>query len=312
MDEHTFRHCFPFIEPELPVHQNLIVPAGEQHKNLETCLLVWQKLTEYEFDRYSLLLILGGGVLGDLGGFCASTYKRGIDFVIMPTTLLAQVDASVGGKLGIDFQHYKNHLGLFREPTGTLIAFDFLKTLPLRELRSGFAEIIKHSLISDRAMWDKLRSRPLEDQPWEELIYHSVAFKYSIVSQDPKETGLRKILNFGHTMGHALESYFLSQGNRIFHGEAIAAGMVSEAFIAQRKNLIEQDELDQISRYLIQIFGKIKAPVHNHIMPFIANDKKNKEDKINMSLPERIGNAVWDVEVSEHEIIASLEYYSSR
>jgi len=311
MDEHTFRDCYPFIEADLPVHENFIVAAGEEHKSLETCVSVWQKLTDHAFDRYSLLLILGGGVLGDLGGFCASTYKRGIDFVIMPTTLLAQVDASVGGKLGVDFHHYKNHIGLFREPTGTLIASDFLRTLPERELRSGFAEVIKHCLISDKAMWSKVCSKPLEGQLWNELILHSVGFKYSIITQDPKENGLRKILNFGHTIGHALESYFLVLGNRIFHGEAIAAGMVSEAFIAHRKNLIQPDELDQITTYLTRIFGKVNAPPYHHLMPFISQDKKNRGGKIKMALLEGIGKAVWDVEVSEDEVKASLEYYSS-
>ncbi len=311
LDEHTLADCYPLLATELPAHEILQVAAGEEHKNLDTCVRVWQKLTEYAFDRHSLLIILGGGVLGDLGGFCASTYKRGIDFVLMPTTLLAQVDASIGGKLGIDFQHLKNHIGLFKEPARTLIASDFLKTLPPRELRSGFAEVIKHCLISDRAMWEKIRSLPWNGQPWEELVRHSAAFKYSIIAQDPAENGLRKILNFGHTIGHALESYFLGQGNRIFHGEAIAIGMIAETYVAAQKSLVQSEELGQISKYLTETFGKVTVPNCTQIMPFIAQDKKNKGEKVFMALPDGIGKANWAVEVSQEEIKSALDYYSS-
>ncbi len=312
MDENTKQHCYPLVRKTLPDHHSIEVLAGEENKTLATCSDVWSQLTEMGFDRYSLLIVLGGGVLGDLGGFCAATYKRGIDFLLLPTTLLAQVDASFGGKLGIDFLHYKNHIGLFQEPTATLIGTDFLKTLPIREIRSGFAEIIKHCLISDKIMWDAIRVKGIDHQDWQTLIQHSVRFKSSIITQDPKETGLRKVLNFGHTVGHAVESYFLKEGNRIFHGEAIAIGMTCESFIACKKNMISEEDLQQISLYLKLIYGNVALPgKKDSIFELMTQDKKNREKKILMALPKGIGSAVWDVEVSRKEIEDSLEFYAS-
>jgi 3-dehydroquinate synthase len=247
-----------------------------------------------------------------MGGFCAATYKRGIDFALLPTTLLAQVDASVGGKLGIDFMNYKNHIGVFCEPAATLISPAFLKTLPERELRSGFAEVIKHCLISDKAMWDSVRSKPFKSQDWSALIQHSVNFKREVVKNDPKEKGLRKVLNFGHTVGHAVESYFLNSVNRIFHGEAIAIGMIAEAFIAWKKNLLTEAELNQITEYLRQTYSGVVLPADRRgILELMSQDKKNRGNKILMALTEGIGHAKWDVEVSLDEIGASLDYYQS-
>src|SRR6267154_2061110 len=312
VDEQTKRFCYPFLRDELPHHRLILVKSGEEHKNIETCTSVWQQLTDFGFDRHSLLIILGGGVLGDLGGFCAATFKRGIDFLLVPTTLLAQVDASIGGKLGIDFQHLKNHIGLFQEPVGTFISAPFLESLPLKELRSGFAEVVKHCLISDRTMWDKVRSRPLADQPWEDLIRYSVEFKYSIVQRDPKENGLRKILNFGHTIGHAVEGDYLATGNRIFHGEAVAIGMMIEAFIAFRKGLLAKSESDQITSYLVSVFGPFEPLGTTHaLLERMAQDKKNQGKRILMALPEGIGKAVWGVEVSEAQIVESLDFFRS-
>lgn len=311
-DPNTAQHCYPLVKDSLPPHTLITIPAGEENKNLTTCQIVWENLTTLKADRHSMLLILGGGVLGDLGGFCAATYKRGIDFVLMPTTLLAQVDASVGGKLGIDFQNYKNHIGVFCNPVTTLICPNFLKSLPERELRSGFAEIIKHCLISDNGMWDVLRKKSLADQDWNILIRHSVAFKKMVVENDPKESGLRKILNFGHTVGHAVEGYFLHSGNRIFHGEAIAIGMHCESFIAWKKNLLSKDELDEISAYLKLVYTQVSLPsVRKPILDLMSQDKKNKGNKILMALTKGIGQAVWDVEVNTEEIEASLDYYQS-
>jgi len=312
LDQHTSIHCFPLVSKSLQSPRLIEVPSGEDHKNLETCKLIWQKLTELNFDRHSLLLILGGGVLGDMGGFCAATFKRGIDFAIMPTTLLAQVDASVGGKMGIDFLHFKNHIGVFSKPLVTIINPSFLKTLPERELRSGFAEVVKHCLISDAAMWQGIRSKSLQEQDWETLVQHSVRFKKSITDADPREKGLRKILNFGHTIGHALESYFLAEGNRIFHGEAIAMGMVMESFIAREKNLINPGELDEITSFLINIFEKQEMPWGDSaLIQLTKQDKKNKGNDILMALPEGIGKARWDVLVTENELEQSFDYYRS-
>jgi 3-dehydroquinate synthase len=312
VDQNTHTNCYARIKDSLPGHEIFQVPAGEDHKNLDTCKLIWQKLTELNFDRHSLLLILGGGVLGDMGGFCAATFKRGIDFMIMPTTLLSQVDASVGGKVGIDFLHFKNHIGVFCEPEATIIDTSFLKSLPERELRSGFAEVVKHCLISDLAMWRTIRTKSLNQQDWETLVQHSVSFKKSVTDQDPKEKGLRKILNFGHTIGHALESYFLAEGNRIFHGEAIAMGMIMESFIACEKKMITELELEEISAYLIQIFEKQEMPWGDSaLIQLTKQDKKNKGNEILMALPEGIGKAKWDTVVSEDELEKSFDYYRS-
>jgi 3-dehydroquinate synthase len=312
VDENTAIHCYPLIEKNLPSHTLIAIAAGEEHKNLETCNKVWGELTRLRLDRHSLVVIIGGGVIGDMGGFCAATYKRGIDFVLLPTTLLAQADASVGGKLGIDFMSFKNHIGVFCEPVATLISPAFLKTLPERELRSGFAEVIKHCLISDKDMWDALRRKRLVEQDWETLLAHSVDFKRGVVATDPKEKGLRKILNFGHTVGHAVESYFLESGHRIFHGEAIAVGMIAEAHIAAAKNLLKPKELEEILSYLKTVYPVIALPKdYSPIIDLMSQDKKNKGNKILMALPEGIGKARWDVEITLEEINASLSFYES-
>jgi 3-dehydroquinate synthase len=309
VDENTLRHCYPKVH--LPQHELIQVPGGEEHKNLSTCQFIWQKLTDLGFDRHSLLIVVGGGVLGDMGGFCAATFKRGIDFILVPTTLLSQVDASIGGKLGVDFGPYKNHIGVFRDPAATLIGTDFLKTLPSRELRSGFAEVIKHCLIADKRMWRSVQKRNLEDQDWLKLVRHSVKVKDSIVRKDPREAGLRKVLNYGHTIGHALEGHFLDSGSRLFHGEAIAAGMVIEGLMARRKGLLNEGELGDVTSYILSVFGKIELPDDSKWLPILKQDKKNKGHNILIAVPKHLGRAVWDVKVSEKEIRDATDYYRS-
>jgi 3-dehydroquinate synthase len=309
VDGNTIVVCYPVLKAHLPHHELVQVPAGEEHKTLATCQHIWQRLTDAGFDRHSLLIILGGGVLGDMGGFCASTFKRGIDFVLIPTTLLSQVDASVGGKLGIDFGAYKNHIGVFQLPIATLIATDFLKTLPSRELRSGFAEVIKHCLIADKKMWLAIRKRRLEEHDWLKLVRHSVKIKSAIVKKDPREAGLRKVLNFGHTVGHALEGHFLKTGNRLFHGEAIAAGMVIESYIAFKKGFLKAADLQEITELIISVFGKIQLPDDTKWLALMKQDKKNKGNTILIAVPKPIGKAVWDVEVSEKEIREGTDNY---
>src|SRR5688572_17782027 len=201
VDENTRRHCLPLIMPVLSNIFVIEVKSGEDEKNINTAVSIWQAMTEQALDRHAGLIVLGGGVLGDMGGFCAATYKRGIDFILIPTTLLAQVDASIGGKLGIDFNHFKNHIGVFQKPVLTMLYRNFLETLPLSELKSGFAEVIKHTLISDKEMWKEISSKTLNDQDWKRLVKHSVEFKSRVTMEDPTEKGLRKILNAGHTIG---------------------------------------------------------------------------------------------------------------
>lgn len=307
-DRNTRLHCYPQISANLPQHEMIEIEAGETFKNIDTCQLIWQRMTDLRLDRHALMVVVGGGVLGDMGGFCAATYKRGIDFLLLPTTLLAQVDASVGGKLAIDFNGIKNHIGVFQLPAATLICPAFLKTLPFRELRSGFAEVIKHCIIGDKAMWNQIRKNDAAAQDWDAVIRHSVAFKSQVVTEDPKEKGRRKILNFGHTIGHALETWFLDTDSHLYHGEAIAAGMIAESYLARKKGLISVDEEGQIAGYLRDIYGKITVPNDPGIIEIMRQDKKNKGNKILMALPQGIGNAIWDVEINEEQVIESLSF----
>jgi 3-dehydroquinate synthase len=312
VDELTHRHCYPLVKPLLPKHTLIRIKSGEERKNLATCEHIWQAITNAQLDRHSLLINLGGGVIGDMGGFCAATYKRGIDFVQIPTTLLAQVDASVGGKLGIDFHGLKNHIGVFREPAAVLIDAQFLKTLPWAELRSGFAEVVKHCLIADADKWEQIRKRDLDRQNWHDLIAHSVTVKAEVVRQDPTEKGLRKILNFGHTLGHAVESFYLSQPKKkLLHGEAIAVGMVAESYLAYRKQLLEPTALEQIEEFIFSVFGRVSIAEADidQIIPLTLQDKKNRNGKVKAALLEGIGNAKFDVVLNAKEMREALEYY---
>lgn len=268
-------------------------------------------MTEEALDRKALMINLGGGVIGDMGGFCASIYKRGIRFINCPTTLLSQVDASVGGKLGIDFNGLKNHLGVFNEPETVIIAPEFLKTLPHAELRSGYAEIIKHGLIRDKAYFQKLQAQNWESQDWESLIRHSVGIKKAVVEADPKENGLRKILNFGHTIGHAFESYFLDTQNHLLHGEAIALGMIAEGFLSFEKVGFSFEEFREMSRFLLQVYGKVDFPLHelDPILDLCTQDKKNEGSVILFSLLESIGNCTYNIPVTREEIKHAIQYY---
>ena len=309
-DTNTKAFCYPHFSSVLPAHELITVSPGENHKNLRGVEEIWTALTRLQVDRKGLLIISGGGVLGDMGGFCAATFKRGIEFILIPTTLLAQVDASVGGKLGIDFEDFKNHIGVFREPYCTIIDTVFLKSLPAAELRSGFAEIIKHCLIADPTMWETIRLKNYSEQDWNTLVPHSIAIKRKITESDPKESGLRKILNFGHTIGHALESAALQSGKPILHGEAIAAGMICESFIAQKKNLISVTELSRITDYLISVFGHHQPEKKSDdLISMMLQDKKNHGRKILMALPDGIGSCKWDIETTPAEILDALDYY---
>jgi 3-dehydroquinate synthase len=312
-DDNTSEYCYPAIKDILPAHQKIEILGGEEHKNLSTCEFIWEKMTAHEMDRHAVLVILGGGVLGDMGGFCAATYKRGIDFILIPTTLLSQVDASIGGKLGIDFQHFKNHIGVFKTPTLTLLYSGFLKTLPEAEKRSGFAEVIKHALIADEKVWKQIRKHELNDQPWEMLLAHSVKVKLNVVSQDPFEKGLRKTLNAGHTIGHAVETFLLQADRKILHGEAIAVGLICESFLAHEKGMLGDEDFKDITQYLLKVFGKVSLAANEEeaIAKLTAQDKKNKDNRILCVLLEGIGNAKWDCEIRPEEVKRALTFYRS-
>lgn len=313
VDRNTARHCYPLIAPALPSHGLIEVESGEEQKHLGTCEFIWGKMTEWELDRHSVLIVLGGGVLGDMGGFCAATYKRGIDFILIPTTLLSQVDASVGGKLGIDFMHFKNHIGVFKTPAFTILHSGFLRTLPENEKRSGFAEVIKHALIADAASWEQIRKLPMDKQPWDSLLRDSVGIKLEVVKKDPYEKGLRKTLNAGHTIGHAIETYLLSTDRKVLHGEAIAAGLICEGFLARERNLLDNAAFQGMCDYILSTFGKINIRQDDQeaIARLTNQDKKNKGNRILCVLLEGIGNAKWDFEISQDEVKRALAFYQS-
>lgn len=313
MDSNTEKYCYPLIAEKLPAHKHFAFEAGEVHKNLNTCTNIWQWMTDCGFDRKTLIINLGGGVTGDMGGFCASTYKRGIPFVNIPTTLLSQVDASVGGKLGIDFNGFKNHIGVFTDPIAVLISDEFLKTLPQAELRSGYAEVIKHGLIQHADYFSCMKSQDWENQDWKTIIEKSVSIKKEVVEKDPKESGLRKILNFGHTIGHAFESYYLDTARHLLHGEAIAIGMITEAFLSHKKSGLTVEELNQITEFLLEVYGRIDVPPADvtEIISLCSQDKKNDADRINFSLLRKIGQCDYNIICSLEDLEEAITYYRS-
>jgi len=298
-DENTRAYCLPYLLTTLPEDTYYInIQSGEVNKNIETCQIIWQSLLEQGADRLSLLINLGGGVIGDMGGFCASTYMRGIRFVQIPTTLLSQVDASVGSKLGIDFQQVKNIIGLFNDPLAVLIDPVFLTTLSRAELRSGFAETIKHALIYDADLWTGIQQitdvNAVAD--WADIIYRSVQIKRAVVQADRKEQGVRKILNFGHTIGHALESHFLTTDTPLLHGEAIAWGMYAEAHISHQQGSLDKNALDDIQAYLTKVYSDCRPSLWplQSLLEYMRKDKKNKNQRISFSLLDGIGTCTPD------------------
>ncbi|MDG1719614.1 MAG: 3-dehydroquinate synthase [Flavobacteriales bacterium] len=297
VDENTKEFCLPLLSK---IKKSIVIEikSAEENKNIDSCNLIWEALSQNSFDRNSLLINLGGGVIGDMGGFCASTYKRGIDFIQIPTSLLAMVDASVGGKLGIDFNGLKNHVGLFSNPKSVIINPKFLETLAENELKSGFAEVVKHALITDKNLWNHLKNSNLLDLDWEEIIENSVQIKNKIVMSDPKEKGERKKLNFGHTFGHAIESYYLQKGTPILHGEAIFMGIILESELSS----LSVSEKNDIKNYILSNFSLPYTPSKSNLLNFLRNDKKNFEEKINFSLLEGIGNCTINNLFSEDEL----------
>ena len=313
-DENTAKFCLPRIQSIFPAETHyLTIQSGEKNKTIQTGTEIWASMTEAQLDRKALFLNLGGGVIGDMGGFCASIYKRGIRFINLPTTLLSQVDASVGGKLGVDFEGLKNHLGVFNEPETVIIAPEFLSTLPHNELRSGFAEIIKHGLIRDKAYFDSLNFDDWATSDWTDLIRQSVEIKKAVVQEDPKESGLRKILNFGHTIGHAFETYYLDGPKHLLHGEAIAVGMICEAYLSKKKLNLSEADLETILSAFLKVFGKINIAAEDlePVLDFCLQDKKNEGSTLMFSLLNSIGDCTYNVPVSREEILESIQYYQS-
>ncbi|MFK7952014.1 MAG: 3-dehydroquinate synthase [Ekhidna sp.] len=309
VDENTKHHCLPLLD--IGKKEIIEIESGEKNKILSTCSDIWKNLTDLGCSRKSLLINLGGGVIGDMGGFCASTFKRGMPFINIPTTLLSQVDASIGGKLGVDFNGLKNHIGLFKEPDKVIIDAHFLSTLPQRQLKSGFAEIIKHALIYDSTHWESLKKTPFNQINWNDFIQKSVEIKNSVVEKDPNERGLRKILNFGHSLGHAIESHLLNTINPLLHGEAVAVGMILESNISYQKEMINKIDLNEIEQFILSGFElPTQLPVFDELSSYLMQDKKNENGIMKFSLLQNIGECLYDINVSKSEINTAIDSFN--
>lgn len=313
VDSNTFNHCFPLIVNHVPALKEaeiLEVDSGEDSKSMEVVTQLCQALLDLGADRKSLLVNLGGGVITDLGGFVASVFKRGIDFINIPTSLLAQVDASVGGKVGVDLGEFKNQIGVFNHAKLVAIDSQFLKTLPNEQISSGFAEMFKHALIESKSHWDSLlNTSSITDAH----IFESVQIKYDIVKRDFKEDGDRKKLNFGHTVGHALEGMLLKKGVDILHGHAVAAGMVCEAYISHKLGGISKDELELVVKELTHRYAKIifEEKEFEGLIQLMMTDKKNVDGKINFTILKGIGKSEINYTANDDLIIESLKFYKS-
>ncbi|MEG1668951.1 3-dehydroquinate synthase [Chryseobacterium sp.] len=315
VDENTHEYCLPVLLGNLETDisfEILEIEAGEEMKNIQTANQLWEILTEMKADRKALIINLGGGVITDMGGFVASTYKRGIQFINIPTTLLSMCDASIGGKTGIDLMHYKNMVGTFSFPEKIYAYTRFLDTLPAKELKSGFAEMLKHGLIADKKHWEALiKLQHLDPTGIEPLIPQSMEIKQEVVNADFHEKNVRKTLNFGHTIGHAIESLCLQSENPILHGEAVALGMICESHLSYLEGLISKEDADMIIENIQRYFSFIDLSdfKDEDIFNLLLNDKKNTDAKINFSLLSGIGSCVYDHECSTENIQRSINYY---
>ena len=305
-DNNTNEQCVRFLLETIPALNEvpiIEIPEGEESKSIEIVGQLYEELLHHNADRQSLLLNVGGGVISDIGGFVASTYKRGIDFINIPTTVMAQVDASMGGKCGIDLMDVKNAVGLFSWPKSVLVFTGFLNTLDVKELNSGFAEMLKHALIADAEYWEALAHvNPNEASNIAVFVKRSNEIKSEITKADPNEHSVRKKLNYGHTVGHAIESFFLKKSDPITHGNAVGWGMVLENRIAVKLDMLNASLAQTIEKRILDIFGTL--PSFNQeeieqIFQFMLNDKKNKNGVFHFSLITDIGQCSFQVEVSD-------------
>ncbi|WP_027379361.1 3-dehydroquinate synthase [Chryseobacterium daeguense] len=315
VDENTHEYCLPTLLGNMETDMGfeiLEIEAGEEMKNIQTVNQLWEILTEMQADRKALIINLGGGVITDMGGFVASTYKRGISFINIPTTLLSMCDASIGGKTGIDLMHYKNMVGTFSFPEQIFVYPKFLETLPFKQLRSGFAEMLKHGLIADKTHWENLiQVNKLDIKGVIPHIQASIDIKQDVVEKDFHEKNVRKTLNFGHTIGHAVESLYLNQGNPVLHGEAVAMGMIAEAHLAFLEGLISEEDSVLIIENIQKFYPYLDISdfKDDEIFSVLINDKKNMDSKINFSLLSGIGSCVYDHQCSQKNIKSSLDFY---
>ena len=317
-DQTAAGFCLPLIQSVIDEFsiRMVAIPSREENKNIQSVGLVWDFLSNNGADRKSLLINIGGGMLTDLGGFAASTFKRGLDFVNIPTTLLAQVDASLGGKTGFNFNGLKNEIGVFMEPNSVIINVNFLKTIDRENFLSGYAEMLKHGLIKSREHWEELLAFDVENVDYDalqEIIAHSVAIKEWHVLNDLTEQNIRKALNFGHTIGHAFESYAMKTGRPILHGYAVVYGMIAELYLSVKQCGLGIDELNRISSWLIANYGKfeIQESDFEALYQLMTHDKKNEGKRINFTLIPEIGKVEINVDCSKELIIEALNYYKS-
>lgn len=305
LDENTENYCLNVIEDiDFQNVIKIVIPSGEQNKNIDTVQYIWSKLVENHADRKALLINIGGGMVTDIGGFAASCYQRGIDFINIPTTLLGMIDAAVGGKTGIDFQGFKNQIGVFSQPLAVVVLFEFLESLPKRELLSGLAEIIKYGFIVDKFFLDA--KLPLNH----DFVVKSIEVKDEITRNDTTEQGRRKILNFGHTIGHALETYLIDHHKEIRHGEGVALGMLSALYLSEKYCSLNHD----ITLYYKDLYAKNfnrfdlnDIPIEN-LVEIMRHDKKNEGGDVRFVLIEDFGKPVYDVVVKPEDIVDSVNY----
>ena len=316
VDENTHKHCLPAILNNVPEIRNATViriKSGEEYKTVKTCTELWEDLIKIRTDRKAILINLGGGVITDMGGFVASTFKRGLRFINIPTTLIGQVDASIGGKTGVNFHGLKNQIGAFADPEVVFIIPSLINTTEQKFILSGFAEMIKHALIKDSQYWVDIKRKPFNQiNNWEEFIIRSVEIKNSVASNDPLEKSLRKRLNFGHTFGHAFETLAMLKKDRsLTHGNAVAMGILCETFLSYRTRGLSLDAMEEIMEYLLFNFHyfKIREEDRMRIHSILKHDKKNYDNKINFTLIPSIGNARIDQWCDEDLIEESLSFY---
>lgn len=316
VDEHTRKLCIPLIQEAgfMKDAQLICIGAEDVHKNLDTLAYVWKQLGDRGATRHSLLVNLGGGMVTDLGGFAASTFKRGIKYINVPTTLLAMVDASVGGKTGINFNGLKNEIGVFSPAESVLIDSEFLKSLDLHNLLSGYAEMLKHGLISTPEHWAELLNFDFNKTDYkalQKLVAKSVQIKEKIVECDPYETGIRKALNLGHTVGHAFESFALEINHPVLHGYAVAWGMVCELYFSHVKTGFPKDKLRQTLQFIKEHYGKLDFDCkhYDRLYEFMTHDKKNIADRINFTLLSDVGDIQIKQSATKEEIMDMLDFY---
>lgn len=309
VDENTKKHCLPSVKFKFK-YKTIEIPEGEKNKNIYGITKIWNELLSQKADRKSLLINLGGGIVTDMGGFAASTYKRGIKFINIPTSTLAMIDASVGGKNGINLNFEKNMIGLFANPEIVYINTQLLKTLPRKEYLNGLAEAFKHAVLSDENYFDELKKHVKTQKNTLNIIKKSIDFKKEITDLDFNENGIRKILNFGHTIGHAIETYYNLKNKNLKHGEAVILGIIGELYLSVKKEKFDNNKASKTIKDLIRIYDlkKFTDFENDKIIKYVLNDKKNQENKIYPILLKNFGNAIYDRSVEIFDIEESLDY----